>query len=332
MRELPLLNLRNNSVFAPYEADFVAQKRALGCKYNAAVEVLNLFDDFCVEHGLSEPVLDEQLYNSWCRKKPSENDTTHYMRVQYINMFSKFLSDNGISAPTAFYPLPRKSKTFVPYIFTMDEISQLFNAIDQANVLPAHGSPIRHLVHPVLFRTLYGCGLRVSEAARLKKADIDLDTGTVIIRMAKGGKDRMVVLSDSLLRACRDYRTHPEIVGFESEYFFPARNHGFYDDSSLYADFRKYLHLSGIPHRGRGNGPRMHDLRHTFAVHVLNSWAAQGKDLYTCLPILQQYLGHASITSTEKYLQLVPSAYNQVTGTFEAKFPGLFPEVPNETE
>ena len=332
MKELTMLDLRNNSVFAPYEADFIAQKRALGCKYNAAVEVLNLFDDFCVEYGLTEPVLDQQLYDSWCKKRPSENETTHYIRVQYINLFSKFLNDNGISALAAFYPTPKRSKSFVPYIFTADEISRLFNAIDQANSRPSPGSPIRHLVHPVLFRTLYGCGLRVSEAAGLKTEDVDLDTGAVVIRMAKGGKDRMVVLSDSLLEICRDYHSRPEVIRFESEYFFPSRDHGFYDDSSLYADFRKYLHLSGIPHRGRGKGPRLHDLRHTFAVHVLNNWAAQGKDLYTCLPILQQYLGHANITATEKYLQLVPDAYNQVTKTFEAKFPGLFPEVLNETE
>ena len=98
----------------------------------------------------------------------------------------------------------------------------------------------------------------------------------------------MVVMSDSLLDFCKEYRARDEVKQFESDYFFPARDHGYYDSSTLYADFRKYLKLSGIHHRGCGNGPRLHDFRHTFAVHVLNNWAKQGKDLYVCLGIHAQ--------------------------------------------
>lgn len=79
-----------------------------------------------------------------------------------------------------------------------------------------------------------------------------------------------------------------------------------------------------------GKGPRLHDLRHSYAVHVLNGWAAQGKDLYACLPVLQRHLGHARISATEKYLQLVPDAFTQVTGPFESMFGSVFPEVADE--
>ena len=185
-------------------------------------------------------------------------------------------------------------------------------------------------MHPALFRTLYGCGLRANEALKLKTEDVDLDIGSVLIRTAKGGKDRMVIMSDSLLSFCKAYRSRDEVKQFESDYFFPSRDHGYYDSSSVYADFRKYLKLSGIHHRGRGNGPRLHDFRHTFAVHVLNNWAKQGKDLYVCLPILQSYLGHATITATEKYLQLVPEAYAQVTDSYGKKFGHIFPEAADE--
>ena len=84
---------------------------------------------------------------------------------------------------------------------------------------------------------LYGCGLRASKAAKLETADVDLDTGTAVIRMSKGGKDRMVAMSDTLVRVCRTYRMREEIQAFESECFFPARDHGYYDTSTLYADF-----------------------------------------------------------------------------------------------
>lgn len=324
--------LRGRSVFAPYIADFVGQKRALGCKYNSAVEVLNIFDDFCVELDVPEPKLTAALYEAWCRKRPSENESTHRVRVTYTRQFSSFLYHNGIDAVASFHPLPKRSKAFIPYIFTVDEVRRLMETVDSQNAAPAPGTPVRHLVYPVLFRMLYGCGLRVSEASKLRASDVDLDAGTAVIRMAKGGKDRMIVMSDSLTRICRDYRSQEKIRTFESEYFFPARDHGYYDTSTLYADFRKYLLRCGIPHKGRGKGPRLHDLRHTYAVHVLNAWAAQGKDLYTCLPVLQRYLGHARITATEKYLRLVPDAFLQVTGSFESRFGSVFPEVADEPE
>lgn len=330
MKEDKPITLRRQSAFAPYISDFVAQKQALGCKYNSAIEVLNLFDSFCAERSISEPAITDAIYEEWCRKRPSENESTHRMRVTYIRQFSSFLHNNGIDAIATFHPLPNRSQAFVPYIFTVDEIRRLMEAVDSQNTSPIPGTPVRHLVYPVLFRMLYGCGLRVSEAAKLKTADVDLDTGAVVIRMAKGGRDRMVVMSDSLTQICRYYRSHEEIRAFESEYFFPARDHGYYDTGTLYADFRKYLQIGGIPHKGRGKGPRLHDLRHSYAVHVLNKWAEQGKDLYTCLPILRRYLGHAKISATEKYLQLVPEAFNQVTRPFENRFGSIFPEVTYE--
>lgn len=330
MTEDKPISLRSQSVFAPYIKDFVQQKQSLGLKYNAAIETLNMFDSFCAERNVAVPAMTDEIYSEWCRKRPAESETTHQIRVEYIRQFSKFLYNNGIEATAVFHPLPKRSKAFVPYIFSEEEIRHFMLAVDKANEKPNPGSPIRHLVHPALFRTLYGCGLRANEALKLKTDDVDLDTGSVVIRMAKGGKDRMVVMSDSLLDFCKEYRAKDEVKQFESDYFFPAMDHGYYDSSTLYADFRKYLKLSGIHHRGRGNGPRLHDFRHTFAVHVLNNWAKQGKDLYVCLPILQRYLGHANITATEKYLQLVPEAYAQVTDPYSEKFGHIFPEAAYE--
>lgn len=322
--------LRSQSVFSPYIKDFVEQKQSLGLSYNVAIETLNMFDTFCAEKNITKPAMTDEIYSEWCRKRPAENESTHQIRVEYVRQFSKYLHNNGIEANVAFHPLPRRSKAFVPYIFTGEEIRHFMLAVDKANEKPNPGSPIRHLVQPALFRTLYGCGLRVNEALKLKIEDVDLDTGSVFIRTAKGGKDRMVVMSESLRCFCKTYRSREEVRQFETNYFFPSRDHGYYDSSSVYADFRKYLKLSGIHHRGRGNGPRLHDFRHTFAVHVLNNWAKQGKDLYVCLPILQSYLGHATITATEKYLQLVPEAYAQVTNLYGEKFGHIFPEVVDE--
>lgn len=330
MKESKLLMLRSKSAFAPYFSDFVTQKRALGNRYDTCVETFNLFDDFCINQGVTEPKITQELFQKWCQRRPNENATTQNIRISHIQIFCRFLHDNGLEAPCTFHPLPKRDKTFIPYIFTEEEISKLISAIDKYNSIPNVGTPIRHLVHPVLFRVLCGCGLRVNEALKLKTKDVDLFRGAFLIRETKGGKDRIVVLSDSLLDICRIYHNNPLIQEYGHEYFFPNRDHGFYDASTIYADFRKYLRLCGISHCGRGQGPRLHDLRHTFAVHVLSSWQKQGKDLYAYLPILQAYLGHSRLSSTEKYLRLVPEFYSQVTDMFETAFGSVFPEVQYE--
>lgn len=318
MYEEKLLSLQCTSVLAPCMADFVEQKRALGNKYNACVEVFNGFDRFCNEQHLEAPVISKELLSLWEEKRPHENETTQHIRISYVRQLCEYLHNNGYEVPGAFHPAPKKSQQFVPYIFTKNELERLFSATDSTKPTPS--SPIRHLVMPVLFRLIYTCGLRASEALRLKVSDVDLDMGMMTILGAKGDKDRMVGISDSMLEYMRNYRANPLVAGFSSDYFFPAPDGGFYDVSTIYAYFRDYLFTAGIPHRGRGKGPRLHDLRHSFAVHVLNKWSSEGKDMYTCLPILRVYLGHSRLTATEKYLRLIPDAYGELTSPFKDRF------------
>jgi len=163
-----------------------------------------------------------------------------------------------------------------------------------------------------------------------KVADVDLDAGVLAIYGAKGDKERLVGISDSMLAYMKSYRSNPLVANAKSIYFFPAPDGGFYDTSTIYDIFRKCLFDAGIPHRGRGKGPRLHDLRHSFAVHILNKWSSEGKDIYTCLPILRTALGHDRITTTEKYLRLVPEAYMEVTEPFNDRFHTITEVLCNE--
>jgi len=179
---------------------------------------------------------------------------------------------------------------------------------------------------------LYACGLRITETLLLKNTDVDLEEGVLRLLGTKGEQARLVPMSESLISLCRSYRTNPLVLNFGSEYFFPAPDRGFYDSSTIYARFRECLFEADISHGGRGKGPRLHDIRHTFAVHTLDNWVKQGKDLYVCLPILSVYLGHTNgLSSTQQYLRLVPEAYSSLTNSFEAQFSNVFPEVLDET-
>lgn len=165
MFEEKLLEPHFTSVLAPYMLDVVEQKRALGNKYNAGVEALSAFDDFCNEQQLRIPAISKELLQKLEKKRPHENETTQCFRISYVRILCKYLHSNGYDAPCAFHPAPHVNRCFVPYIFTKDEIERLFSAVDCTK--ESSESPLRHLVMPVLFRLLYTCGLRVSEALHL---------------------------------------------------------------------------------------------------------------------------------------------------------------------
>jgi integrase len=325
------LELHCQSPLAPYAVEYIAQKRAFGLKCRGEVEILNMFDGFCRERGLTQAVLPQDLFDAWCEKRPHENGTTHGIRIDHVRRFSEFLVNRGVGIPAVFPPAPRRDKTFLPHIFTQTEISLLFAAVDQTQPCLRYGrQSLAHLIMPILFRMLYCCGLRVGEATKLKTANVDLSAGVLRLTETKGDKERIVPMSASLTLLCTEYKANPIVQSCGSEYFFPAPDMTHYAACTIYERFREALFTAGIGRGGRGSGPRLHDLRHTFAVHTLNRWAAEGKDVYVLLPVLMTYLGHNQIKSTAKYLRLVPEAYAQITVPFEESFGEVFPEVQDE--
>lgn len=328
-----LLALHCNSPLAPQAEEYITQKRALGAKCRGEVETLNMFDAFCVGQALHEPVLSQDLFDSWCQKRPHEKGATHAARVRYIYRFSAFLANNNICPAILCPPLPRKEKTFVPYIFSHNEIERFLQQVDKTKPAWHRDKPsLAHLSMPILFRMLYCCGLRIEEALRLQTKDVDLEHGVLRLRITKGNRERLVPMSETLTQKCVQYRAEPAVQKSDSIYFFPASDGTYYATSTVYARFRDYLFAAGIGHGGRGKGPRLHDFRHTFAVHTLNAWSTQGKDLYVALPIMMTYLGHSNLRATEKYLRLTEEAHAQIREPFENRFGEVFPEVCCEDE
>ena len=105
-----------------------------------------------------------------------------------------------------------------------------------------------------------------------------------------------------------------------------------YGNSWIHAQFRQILRIAKIPYNGSGNGPRPHDIRHTFAVHCLNNWVLSGEDITAALPVLSRYLGHNGLSGTQKYLQLTAQMYPDIVTNLELQFGALIPqmEVANE--
>lgn len=154
---------------------FIEEKRAVGCLYNTEAKILRDFSRFTLNFDCPKDTLTKEIVQAWITKRPMDSDRTQYARYSLISQFARYMERMGYAA---YVPgrdeLGKLHKSFVPYIFPHKEIRDFFTAADAMTCLPHSIAPRRHLIMPVLFRMLYCCGLRVSEAANLLADDVDL--------------------------------------------------------------------------------------------------------------------------------------------------------------
>ncbi len=306
--------VKMTGVFAALAEQFIAYKRDQGYKYHSEAKVLGRFCRFAEKYGLEEPVLTRELAMDWAAPRKGEAEKSRLHRHCMLIQFGEYLRLTGHEA----YIMPPahwKKDSFTPYIFTHEEMRKLFEAADR--IRPVTQFRMMHKELPVLFRLLYGCGLRVSEAVGLHCRDVDLEKGILTLRETKNGKDRLIPLSMSLLELFRDYREN--VMGWlcDDDYFFPAPDRTILSPNTVYQRFRRVLWDAGIPYNGKGNGPRLHDIRHTFAVHTLQNWVKSGEDLTAMLPVLSVFMGHKSLSATSRYLRLTAEVYPDVVRQVE---------------
>ncbi len=319
-----------SSVFAPKLTSYVAYKKSLGLNFETAARKLFGFDQYCIAQAVSIPMLTKELTDSWTAPRANECRRTQTGRCQLLRGFAKYLIIDG---ETAYVYPPQKNTTlskFVPHIYSINELEAIWK---QADGLPVNSSsPYISLELPVILRLLYGCGLRVSEACRLRKEQCDLDSGMITVLEDKNGKDRLNPMSASLTELMRDYMAKISAACPDAEFVFPNRrgNHISRDDVRWH--FRRFLAQAGIPHGGKSKGPRVHDFRHTFAVHSLRKMEAEGLDIYCALPLLSAYLGHYDITSTERYLRLTAELHGDIVEKLENDYGSIAPYATGEVE
>lgn len=306
---------------APFIEQYIAFKRNMGYAYTDTY-VFKMFDRFTVDHQAITIGLTRELADKWNEKRPNESQTTRYKRVNDIINFTIYLSHLGYETY-----IPRQIKnyqtTFTPYIFSIAELDAFFHACDTLDV--HRDSPMKQIL-PIVFRLIYGCGLRANEALSLRCRDIDLEKGSIILRQTKNGCERKLPLSDSLRIVCTHYQ-QIHLTNQPKDYFFSKVTGQKYSADTLYGWFRRILWKAGISHGGRGKGPRVHDFRHTFSVHSLAEMSRKGLDLYYSLPVLSKYLGHASLEATDKYVRLTADMYPELMQEVNHLCSYLFPEV-----
>lgn len=303
--------------------NYIELKKAIGYKYDTEARHLKRFDRFTLEKYPESATLTKEIVLDWCRKKDYEAQANQCSRASIIREFGKYLESIGSKVyilPKGYYPTEPQ---YMPYIYTTDELAKFFAETDKCRY--SCECPYRHHIMPVIFRMIYMCGLRASEARLLKVDDVDLENGILTINHSKKDNSRLVVMSDALTERCRGYSKSVHPHPGPEDFYFPALEGKPMTLGNLYKNFRRFLWRARISHRGKGKGPRVHDLRHTYAVHCLKKWSEQGKDLTTYLPILKTYMGHDSFNDTAYYLRMTADVFPAITLKMETHYLDLIP-------
>lgn len=307
-------------------ATFIHFKRSLGHLYKTEEGILYRFSVFSLDYAINCREVPLQLIEDWMTLRKNEKASNQKTRSLVVLQMLEFASDHGY---TVHFPIMLRRihvPQYIPYIFTRRELKQFFYACD--HIQPYSGTSRHHMI-PILFRLIFSCGLRASEAAKLKCSDVDLTGDIITIQGAKNGSERLIPLSETMAKIIKQFHNRYHIIG-NHYYFFKGKYRNKLTRHTIYKWFRICLEAAGIRHLGKGKGPRLHDLRHSFCVHSLKKMQIQGIDLYAALPILSKYVGHASIKETQHYLRLTAEFFPDILDQINTQCRRIIPSVEVE--
>jgi integrase/recombinase XerD len=296
-------------------ADYVDFRQAMGLKFTSCNDRLQAFCR-AVGNDIDVCDVDAKRVLSFLGRP-----TTCYWHDKYsmLNVFYRYAISRGhVSSSPLPATVPKLPPRFVPYIYSVDEVRRLLNAT--ASYRKTH-----LLLEPYTFRavllTLYGAGLRISEALSLTIGDVDFSEGVLLIRETKFYKSRLLPIGSHLKQALMKYATERRESGHcesaESP-FFVGRKGSHLKIHTVQQSFRQLRKHAGI-HRSDGARyqPRLHDLRHAFVVNRVIAWYKAGVEVQRLLPKLSTYLGHIDLISTERYMTMTPALLQEASRRFE---------------
>lgn len=299
---------------------FLLHKRGLGYTYRDEERLLGILDQVAAEAHLLEPIIDESLVRRFVAAAP-RGSRSHYLSVVRQLAVHLAAEDPRIFVPPSRFLNVRRNQSIVR-VLSRHESARFLDACDQVVNHPRF--PLRRLSHGTLLRVLLLTGLRRGEALALEVSDVDIASAILHVRCGKFGKSRFVPVAADLGERLRSYdaELRSEVAERSAhDAFFPGPDgHSVGRPSTLYHSFRRVLEHAAIPHGGRGEGPRLHDFRHSFAVFRLLSWYEQGVDLGAKLPLLATYLGHVGLETSQVYLHMTHDLVGEVTRRVEARF------------
>jgi integrase len=281
--------------------DYLTMRRALGLKLRTEGIALLSFVAF-MEQAQADSISTE-LALAWAKRPTSVQPAQWARRLSCVRCFARYCSaidPRTEIPPLGLLPFPHQRPS--PYFFTDEDIDRL---LQDALQWPAKDGLANHTFY-CLFGLLSVSGLRICEALGLTLEDVDLDEGILTICSTKFGKSRLVPLHPTTVEALTDYRERREQFLARRpvpHWFVNAQGRRLGYDCALRAFRRLTARLPNQPGRAR---PRLHDLRHRFALVTVVNWYRDGQEVQRRLPVLSAFLGHVQVSDTYWYLSACP--------------------------
>jgi integrase len=292
----------STSVLARHLSDYLAMRRTLGFKLEREGRLLPQFVGYLDSVGTTVITIDAVL--AWATRPKDAAAVWYSRRMTAVRGFARYMANLDPATevpPEDLFPSRRARAT--PFIYSTDDITALLNAADNST-----GVALIAATYRTLIGLLAVTGMRVGEAINLDRDDVDLDQGVLVIRKAKFGKSREVVLHPSTVTALRDYATLRDqtMPWTWTQAWFISSSRARLNYVNVHKRFHELTQTAGLLPRSATCRPRIHDLRHTFAVTTLLGWYQRGVDVQARLPLLSTYLGHADPSTTYWYLTATP--------------------------
>lgn len=311
--------LEFHSALAPQIRNFIRLRQLSGTNYQSQALLLSYFDRFLAEEQLEAPRITQQITERYLQTLSHLSPRVRYNRFCVVRQLCRHLcrKDPLSYIPESIRTIPPQA-AHQPYIYSETEIGALLTA---ASNLPPPGS-LRPLTYRTLLGLLYSTGIRIGEALALNLEDLYSAEERLYIAEGKFRKARWVPLHASVNREMQQYldrRLRFKPRSPDSPLLLNQRSRRLHQATVNYT-FRCLLERCAISHGSKPSGPRVHDLRHTFAVHRLLAWYRDGQDVNARLPWLATYLGHVDIHSTQVYLRATPELTEEVARRFHAYY------------
>jgi integrase/recombinase XerD len=283
--------------------EYLAMRRALGFKLETQGPRLMSFVRFCEERGTEHVTAEMAIAWATQTSRGSSDEVYQARRLDTVRIFARHLQ--ALDPATEVPPedvLSRRYRRIPPYLYSPEEVAALMSAA--GGLTPA--------IRAATWRTLIGLlavtGMRQGEACHLGRDDVDLEAGTLVIADSKFGKSRLVFLHPTAVAALRAYaRARDEAFPEpEARTFLVNSRGGPLDRHNIPKTFAALVTVAGIQAPPGRRAPRLHDLRHVFAVATMLDWYREGGNVQARLPVLSTWLGHVDPKSTYWYLQAIP--------------------------
>ena len=306
--------LKFQSLLAVQIQNFINLRRLSGTDYQSQAQLLGYFDRFLVEEHLVEERITRKIVDRYLKSLSHLAPRTRFNRLCVVKQLCQYLARND---SLGYVPDPLREISsrgaHQPYIYSNSELKALMAAASQ---LPPENS-LRPHTYRTLVGLLYNTGIRIGEALALNLEHFHSEEQLLYIAEGKFRKARWVPLSASTCQALQQYmRKRLQITprSPDSPFFINQRFCRLHH-CTVNQTFRHLLRQCDI-HYSKHTGPRIHDIRHTFAVHRLLAWYRDGKDVNARLPWLATYMGHVDVHSTQVYLRATPELIEQVDQRF----------------